>query len=396
MPAGDFINKSLKEGFERFNAFVAFVSTGGINNIKDSLLEFIGNGGLVHLYVGVDMHGTSKEALQLLIDLDIPTSIVYSSNRIVYHPKIYSFESESCLKLLIGSSNLTISGLYQNVEASIALYGKNDDSDDIRNIASDIYENFNLILKSNSTICKPLSQNLLELLVENGLVISEKDNILITNEVSKKHYQTPAYSKRKLSETFSKLNIAKSPIYSRKTLKSETYINTSGDNPQVVQQIIEIKTNTMWICSGKLTGGSRNILDLSKKGKRDRNIKPGSVTFFGVDPNQTNFRNDNITIVYNGKKFFKNSLIYTHGNSNWRIQLKGVAEDGDKLTNITKPYFGQDAGLYDKILLFHKLEELDTYELTSVSMEDLSTLQDASNDWAIGGNSTNGRMYGFI
>ena len=164
VPAGNYINASLKEGYTRFYAFVAFVSAGGIENIKDSLLSFRDNGGDIRLYVGVDMHGTSKEALQLLLDLEIPTYIVYSSNRIVYHPKIYAFENEDNLKLLIGSSNLTVSGLYQNVEASVVLWGKNDDTDEMRSFASDVYESFNVVIQDDSTICKPLNSELLELL----------------------------------------------------------------------------------------------------------------------------------------------------------------------------------------------------------------------------------------
>lgn len=396
VPAGNYINASLKEGYTRFYAFVAFVSAGGIENIKESLLSFRDNGGDIRLYVGVDMHGTSKEALQLLLDLGIPTYIVYSSNRIVYHPKIYAFENDSNLKLLIGSSNLTVSGLYQNVEASVVLWGKNDDTDVMRSFTSDVYESFNVVLQDDSTICKPLNPELLELLVDSGLVVSEKTNIAIVNEVSQKHYKSSVTSKRKLSEQFSKLRMARPQKGYKRVLSAEMLCDARLEEPQVVYETSAIKPNTLWVCTGKMTGGSRNILDLSKSGKRDGVILPGSVSFFVDDPNQIDYKNDEIIIVYNGKEYYRNSLFYTTGNSNWRLQLKGEADDGSKLTDISRPCFGLNGGFADKILLFHKLNQPNTYELSIVSMDERDVLIEASLEWAGSGMAGKGREYGFI
>ena len=59
----------------------------------------------------------------------------------------------------------------------------------------------------------------------------------------------------------------------------------------------------MWVCTGKMTGGSRNILDLSKNGKREDVMIPGSVSFFVDDPELTDYKNEHIVIVYNGKEY---------------------------------------------------------------------------------------------
>lgn len=57
-PAGNVIIESLQSGqYHTFWAFSAFVSSGGVNNIKDSLIDFIGKGGNVSFFVGVDLHG---------------------------------------------------------------------------------------------------------------------------------------------------------------------------------------------------------------------------------------------------------------------------------------------------------------------------------------------------
>ncbi len=139
-----------------------------------------------------------------------------------------------------------------------------------------------------------------------------------------------------------------------------------------------------------------HILDLSKSGKRDGVMSPGSVSFFVDDPNQIDYKNDEIIIVYNGKEYYRNSLFYTTGNSNWRLQLKGEAEDGSKLTDISRPCFGLNGGFADKILLFHKLSQPNAYELSIVSMDERNVLIEASSEWAGSGMAGKGREYGFI
>ena len=168
------------------------------------------------------------------------------------------------------------------------------------------------------------------------------------------------------------------------------------EEPQVVYETSTIKPNTLWVCTGKMTGGSRNILDLSKSGKRDGVMSPGSVSFFVDDPNQIDYKNDEIIIVYNGKEYYRNSLFYTTGNSNWRLQLKGEAEDGSKLTDISRPCFGLNGGFADKILLFHKLSQPNAYELSIVSMDERNVLIEASSEWAGSGMAGKGPEYGFI
>ena len=102
--AGERLKAALiNESYNKLTAFVAFISSGGINNIKEELIAFKERGCEIRLYLGVDLHGTSKEALQMLIDNAIPANIVYSPNTIVYHPKIYIFEGDQKTLILTGS-----------------------------------------------------------------------------------------------------------------------------------------------------------------------------------------------------------------------------------------------------------------------------------------------------
>src|SRR5690606_34277903 len=122
--------------------FVAFVSIGGLNNILNQLNTFKERGGSTRLYVGVDLNGTSKEALEKLIELQIETYIVFSPNNIIYHPKIYTFEGNTFSRALVGSSNLTERGLFQSIESSVYIHFHNENDEMGIDFLASIYEHY--------------------------------------------------------------------------------------------------------------------------------------------------------------------------------------------------------------------------------------------------------------
>lgn len=207
-PAGDAINEALGlSDYKSFAAFVAFASVDGINQLRDSFNNFTDAGGDIRLYIGVDLHGTSKEALDALLAMpNVHTYVVYSPNRIVYHPKIYSFEGERQNMVMVGSSNLTMSGLYQNIEASICITSDNNEEEDC-NLLSDIYDYYNTLLTGKSGSCQPLSKELIELLCDNKVVLTVQENRNQRNETSKKN-QTGTDDLEKLKGTFATMKIA--------------------------------------------------------------------------------------------------------------------------------------------------------------------------------------------
>jgi HKD family nuclease len=93
----------------------------------------------------VNLNATSKEALELLLANEIESYVVYSPNNIIYHPKIYAFEGAQMKRAIVGSSNLTESGLFQNIEASVCVDFESDDENGNEFLA-DIYDHFNAII----------------------------------------------------------------------------------------------------------------------------------------------------------------------------------------------------------------------------------------------------------
>lgn len=392
--AGNFIIDSLEsENYSSFNAFVAFISTGGLKNIIEEMLAFKEAGGEVKLYLGVNINATSKEALEKLLELEIESYVVYSPNNIIYHPKIYAFEGNETTRAIIGSSNLTESGLFQNIEASVCVDFESNDENGNEFLA-DIYDHFNAIINQEHPSCQLLTQEVLEILIESNVVLPEAASRAKSNKINKEFGQKETKVNTRLLELFGKVKAKRPPKGFRKTVvKKELIAEEETNEVNVVDETTELAAGSMWIETGLMTGGSRNILDLSKKGKLDGVNKFGSVSYFGLDPENTNNTKD-INVIFGGKTYISNHVFYAEGNSNWRIRLNGTTADGEKLTIFSKPSLGENGGFQNKILLFTRVDDID-FRLEILEQDEMQRLIENSSDWAKGG-SGNGRAYGII
>ena len=90
---GNLIIKYLQnQDFDSFTCFVAFVSEVAIKGIGTHIYnakKYIKN---IKIIAGVDLKGTSKEAVEELLSLNVESFVYYTKSRIIYHPKIYIFE----------------------------------------------------------------------------------------------------------------------------------------------------------------------------------------------------------------------------------------------------------------------------------------------------------------
>jgi HKD family nuclease len=392
--AGNFIIDSLEsENYSSFNAFVAFVSTGGVKNIIDEMLAFKEAGGEVKLYLGVNLNATSKEALEKLLENEIESYVVYSPNNIIYHPKIYAFEGNEKTRAIIGSSNLTESGLFQNIEASVCVDFESNDENGNEFLA-DIYDHFNAIINQEHPSCQLLTQEVLEILIESHVVLPEAASRAKSNKINKEFGYKETKVNTRLLELFGKVKTKRPPKGFRKTVvKKELIAGEETNEVNVVDKTTELVAGSMWIETGLMTGGSRNILDLSKKGKLDGVNKFGSVSYFGLAPENTNDTKD-INVIFGGKTYISNHVFYAEGNSNWRIRLNGTTADGEKITIFSKPSLGENGGFQNKILLFTRVDNTD-FRLEILEQDEMQRLIENSSDWAKGG-SGNGRAYGII
>lgn len=166
------INLLTKEEYHTFIGISAFASPAGVNGIINHINNANQHLKKILLIVGVDQKGTSKDALEMLLQSNIDSYIFYQPSVPIFHPKIYLFESNNKTDIIIGSSNLTAQGLFQNTEASIHLNLSNYDDED-KKVIEQFKLKFKTLLDITDPNLKKITQELIDMLVAEGIVPTE-------------------------------------------------------------------------------------------------------------------------------------------------------------------------------------------------------------------------------
>src|SRR5437773_7913 len=97
----------------------AFSSRLTLMRIRALVERIKASGGLVRVVAGIDLDGTSEEALQEILRWGVEAYVVKNPNpRNTFHPKIYLFEQPQRAQIFVGSNNLTEGGFFTNYEAT--------------------------------------------------------------------------------------------------------------------------------------------------------------------------------------------------------------------------------------------------------------------------------------
>lgn len=98
---------------------VAFVSESGVQQIEKELKM---HGSHVTAFAGIRNDITSYQGLVRLHDIVGKLYTVDTGSRtVIFHPKLYLVRGKVCARLVIGSANLTLGGLNNNIEAGMLL-----------------------------------------------------------------------------------------------------------------------------------------------------------------------------------------------------------------------------------------------------------------------------------
>jgi hypothetical protein len=294
-------------------------------------------------------------------------------------------------KIIIGSSNLTSGGLFQNVEASVSVIFANNEEDGTE-FLSDVFDHYNEILIGGS--CRKLTRKLLDILLKAKVVVPEAVSRQERNRTRQTVGRRDFDAFRALLKQFRPMPVQVPPLVVDRTVTAEEVTVQPSDKAETITVETTLQPGSLWIETGKMTGGSRNILDLSKTGRRGRETIFGSVTFFGLKASDTTATRS-IDIRHSGKIYRGNTILHTHDNDNWRIQLKGEAVSGEKMTAISIPKLGLPGGFVNKILVFSLIRE-GQYDLQILDASQLDQLRRQSSTWGRGGAGGRGRAYGII
>jgi len=151
---------------------VAWVRASGMAYLSARLANFLRNGGQLSVVVGIDIHNTTREGLQALLDLEqhgrCETYVYHNEAGGVFHPKLYLFRNEEEARLIVGSNNITESGLYVNVEAGLQV-----DTEVNAEVIAQALDALSSWKDTTSRLSVRLDQGFLEQLVRGGYVPDE-------------------------------------------------------------------------------------------------------------------------------------------------------------------------------------------------------------------------------
>lgn len=101
---------------ENYLFSLAFVRRNGVESIKNNLEKVSDK---TQVFIGIRNGVTSIQSIFLFLKIGIAPFVVdTASNSKIFHPKIYIAYGNTIAHIILGSANLTYSGLNQNIEAS--------------------------------------------------------------------------------------------------------------------------------------------------------------------------------------------------------------------------------------------------------------------------------------
>lgn len=345
---GNHLMKFLADkNFHSFHGITAFTSLAGINGIQKHL-ENAKHLKSTTIITGIDQKGTSKEALQALMELEINSYVFFvPPPSPIFHPKIYLFEGEDNSELIIGSSNLTAHGLFTNVEASVLISIDNHNPTG-RKIIEGLKQYFSGLFDRIDPNLKLLTTELIDDLVKANIVPTEAER----KELQDKGEKTDrAETQNKLSKIFPKRAAAQIPKDFRAGKKAEPKTTPKATTT--------IKATILLWESGPLT-------------ERDLNIPKGSNT----NPTGSMLFKKGSTEDIDQRHYFRDEVF---SSLNWVFDTRVGSTHLEKAAALFRIIvMGKDYGTFALTLTHNPRTDTRSYEqknsMTSISWGDAKSI----------------------
>jgi len=396
---GDQLIKLLDSpNYHTLNIVVAFAKSSGVLRIKNSLENFRKRGGKVNVYVGVDLEVTSYEALTALLLCTNSLNVVHSEKSQTFHTKIYQFLGKEKGIIVVGSHNLTGGGLWTNFESSAHISLDMSNSEDIEMLR--VQEDYFKSLASLKDSFMPItSSDDVDKLLQNGYIVKEvSQQVRLAKATAKNESQVRLFG-----------NGVPAALPRRGMPTKETTGTPSEVSTGKISELKNDESYTIWFETRRLTGGSRNILDLSMKSLVERGdptgtsfdlgdpgFMRGGVEFFGLNPTDIVGRKD-ITLNFEGVDYTQNTILFPTGdsaNGTWRLQIKGVSSSDEKITDAFRSK-GEEHYLVKKVITFTKVKD-DYYSISVYPESELENFVEASVLGGRNGSTKNAKRLGLL
>lgn len=386
--------------YQTLDIIVAFAKNSGVLRIKDALERFRQRGGAVNVLVGVDLGGTSYEALTALLLHTDSLRVVHSETGQTFHSKIYNFHGATKNLVIVGSHNLTAGGLWTNFESSLIIPVSNSVKNELelQNGVDKYFGELTSLVDSSMPIRTQLD---VEKLMVSGYISKE-----VAEQVRRKN----SASKQKGQRLFGNGATANLPrINTPSRVGTPSTVPTPRNQPKAISVRPGEEGQTIWFETRRMTGGSRNILDLSKKSLVEHGdpkgtpfalstpkFMRGGVEFFGLTPSDTTM-NKKITINFEGVDYGDNVILFPTGqkaNGTWRLQINGTTVSGLKITDALRAK-SQGDYLVNKIVTFTRVHD-GYYFMTVLPTSNLEGFIKASILVGRNGSTRNAKLLGVL
>lgn len=235
----------------------AFVNMGGVDLVADKIKPIAMH---TTFYAGIRNEITSRQALEKLLEIGVKLYVVDTgSNRILFHPKIYTARSKTAGHVNIGSANFTAGGLNNNIEGGLSLSLDLKDEADKKLYKSIEDEFAGLQAKHPKHILRITKASELKKL-------EEEDRLLDETKVEPPRPITISKSGGgSTGDTLEKIKLAVKPVY--KAIKKPPKPKAPTPTPKVVDDTqIEPSTSVSWV----------HVWDSTALTRRDLNIPKGN------------------------------------------------------------------------------------------------------------------------
>jgi HKD family nuclease len=155
--------------FEEAWAVIAWTRRSGVSALKPSIDIFRAGGGSLRVVTGIDLHGTTSQGLEALLEVSDEAHVFHNTSPAsTFHPKLFLFKGPAEAEAVIGSANLTASGLFLNSEANVHLQLDLADRDD-----RETFDDLMSIYQSPLATALTLTKQLIDDLMARGMVGDE-------------------------------------------------------------------------------------------------------------------------------------------------------------------------------------------------------------------------------
>lgn len=383
--------------YHTLNIAVAFAKNSGVLRIKDALERFRKRGGKVNAYVGVDLGGTSYEALTALRLHTDSLNVVHSEKGQTFHVKIYQFIGEDKGLVVVGSHNLTGGGLWTNFESSVFIPVDRPSATE-KELLNGLKDYIEKLTSLQDSFMPIRDQDDIDKLLQHGYILKE-----VAEQVRRAKAATKDGGGERL---FGNGAPATLPRIVSSTKVKEVVVPAAP--PELISVPRSDEGQTIWFETRSMTGGSRNILDLSMKSLVERGdptgtpfdlgdptLMRGGVEFFGLNPTETD-QIKNITLNFEGIDYTGNTVLFPSGeraNGTWRLQIKGTSSSGKKITEAFRAK--GETYLVEKVITFTKIHG-DYYFMSVFQVSELENFRAASRILARNGSTINAKQLGLL